>query len=398
MPNISLFFHVDIHAYSRTAKICVVDRNLILNNCGNYKLHGNSRLLPCQYKWVIPEQGDLDLLASALQDRNTIKITKSTSYLKIATSIAQLAWSVITLVRTSGSQFDRYGYAAFGLSILPYALMSLFNLIFVLVVGEYPFLSIMRTMISDEAKRQINGDQPQPVGVNRFSFGEVGSGPIESLPANSPESERCHGLVGQDDVVEAQLVLRDHKTLLQIISQPELTYELVEDRSMNTDVIFYVDSLTNCANPAWSQMRTDNCINIFKRLWSQIREYVRQSAETMGRFIKWIIALLSIITAPLLALVFPYGVIFWCTRFHKQESTIIERVSMMLWLSVSQISMIVFFMYTQANPRLSIFFFRVQCKDIIKVLGRVLLLLLFIPPVIGFVMVGKMLCACLPSK
>jgi len=68
------------------------------------------------------------------------------------TSVAQLILSCITIYRARGSQLARYGYAAFGLSVFPYTVMSFVNLVFVGILGEYPSLYIMRTAVLDEAK------------------------------------------------------------------------------------------------------------------------------------------------------------------------------------------------------------------------------------------------------
>ena len=68
-------------------------------------------------------------------------------------SVAQLIFSSITLYKARGSQLQRYGYAAFGLSVFPYTLMTFVNLVFLTVVGEYSTIFILRTAILDEAKQ-----------------------------------------------------------------------------------------------------------------------------------------------------------------------------------------------------------------------------------------------------
>lgn len=47
---------------------------------------------------------------------------------QILISLAQLLFAITTIYRSRGDQLDRYGYAAFGLTVIPYAWMSHVNL------------------------------------------------------------------------------------------------------------------------------------------------------------------------------------------------------------------------------------------------------------------------------
>ena len=95
---------------------------------------------------------------------------RSKSIVKGFGSVAQLVFSSITLYRAR----DRYGYAAFGLSVFPYALISFVNLV-VIIVGEYSTHFVLRMAISNEAKRCT-------------SSGTI-SDEIGTLPEESPVDE-----------------------------------------------------------------------------------------------------------------------------------------------------------------------------------------------------------------
>ena len=71
-------------------------------------------------------------------------------------AIAQVIFSSITIYRTRGDQIEKYGYTAYGLSVYPYALMSLANLIKLAVCGRYPFAYVLRTTTLVEAE-EIGG-------------------------------------------------------------------------------------------------------------------------------------------------------------------------------------------------------------------------------------------------
>jgi hypothetical protein len=53
----------------------------------------------------------------------------SYNLIKIIISMVQLLFAIATLYRTRGDQIDRYGYAAFGLTVVPYAWMTVINLV-----------------------------------------------------------------------------------------------------------------------------------------------------------------------------------------------------------------------------------------------------------------------------
>ena len=66
-------------------------------------------------------------------------------------ALGQLAFSTTTIYRTRGDQTKRYGYAAFGLTVTQYALMSLINLLGNLLCPQYPALYLVRSKEMDEA-------------------------------------------------------------------------------------------------------------------------------------------------------------------------------------------------------------------------------------------------------
>ena len=100
---------------------------------------------------------------------------RSTEVASAAIAIAQVIFSSITIYRTSGDQIEKYGYAAYGLSVYPYALMSLANLIKLAICGRYPFLYVLRTATLVEAEKN-GGVFEGAVGnleVNRRKSDEV---------------------------------------------------------------------------------------------------------------------------------------------------------------------------------------------------------------------------------
>ena len=70
---------------------------------------------------------------------------------KAIIAIVQTVYASITLYRTRGDQIRRYGYAAFGLTVLPYLIMSIMNLFATSLVPDYSSLYIVRSLELEEA-------------------------------------------------------------------------------------------------------------------------------------------------------------------------------------------------------------------------------------------------------
>ncbi|KAI9857955.1 MAG: hypothetical protein M1813_007924 [Trichoglossum hirsutum] len=81
-------------------------------------------------------------------------ITSNYSFLKGLVAIFQTVFASVTLYRARGDQIQQYGYAAFGLTVAPYLLMSIVNLIGILVTPEYPAVYLVGSDVMFEASRR----------------------------------------------------------------------------------------------------------------------------------------------------------------------------------------------------------------------------------------------------
>lgn len=81
-----------------------------------------------------------------------IEIASSYNVLKTAVTFSQAVSGVYTLYQTKGDQTKRYGYAAFGLSVLPYAIMAVVNLISTLLTPEYSSMYLVESQEMVEAQ------------------------------------------------------------------------------------------------------------------------------------------------------------------------------------------------------------------------------------------------------
>ena len=89
----------------------------------------------------------------ALRESEGIKLCRSEELTSAFVGIAQVIFASITIYRARGDQIEKYGYAAYGLSVYPYLLMSLANLIKLAVCGRYPYAYVLRTATLAEAEK-----------------------------------------------------------------------------------------------------------------------------------------------------------------------------------------------------------------------------------------------------
>jgi hypothetical protein len=136
-------------------------------------IHGHCRLPPGYQLAVLPHDAVISASLRTGQDPDIqhpdplpdfwespnsvwIRNTVSSSYSlpKGIVAIAQVLYATTTLYRARGDQIAQYGYAAFGLTVIPYTLMSIVNLVGTLVTPEYPALYMLVSDVMAEASRR----------------------------------------------------------------------------------------------------------------------------------------------------------------------------------------------------------------------------------------------------
>ena len=79
-------------------------------------------------------------------------IISSYSAVSGISGISQLLFGLTTVYTAAGPQIGRFGYAAFGLTVLPYTIMSLVNTIATMVTPAYSCVYLVDSEIMEEAK------------------------------------------------------------------------------------------------------------------------------------------------------------------------------------------------------------------------------------------------------
>ncbi|KAJ7056286.1 hypothetical protein C8F01DRAFT_1087151 [Mycena amicta] len=131
--------------------------------CSMRKIHGVQKAsLPRGYDFALVPR-DAVVLSSQLPPPsstgdNPIVISTSRNASRAVVAIVQTCYGAYTLYLTRGDQIARYGYAAFGLTVAPYTLMSIINLLGSLLTPSYPTMYLVRSEVMDEIDRRFGRD------------------------------------------------------------------------------------------------------------------------------------------------------------------------------------------------------------------------------------------------
>ncbi len=67
-------------------------------------------------------------------------------------ALAQAIYTSVTLYQARGNQINQYGYAAFGLTVAPFVLVSIINLIGNIFAPTYNAIYMIETSVMTEAQ------------------------------------------------------------------------------------------------------------------------------------------------------------------------------------------------------------------------------------------------------
>jgi hypothetical protein len=205
------------------------------------------------------EASEFELLKS--ENGEDIKLASNYSWIKPLISLFQVLYAISTLYQTRGDQISRYGYAAFGLTVTPYAVVSVVNLISSLICPEFPNVFLVRSSVMDEAVRRGNcyfegvvGKLAEQTSVNLVS--ERKSLEIPEFKSASPftfvgekvpivEEASNQATDSHDDNEEKQITTVIPKTTLTVdgpdFAQPASVFESIsENNILPSTTIIYV--------------------------------------------------------------------------------------------------------------------------------------------------------------
>lgn len=128
------------------------------------KIHGRCNLPAGYFLITVPENATFSNDEAPSKNpfnvtpyrRPSISVSASYNTPQAFAAVLQAIFAALTLYHAYGHQIDRFGYAAFGLTVVPYAIMSLLNLIANLVCPTYPAMYL----VSNKALRELQTKSP----------------------------------------------------------------------------------------------------------------------------------------------------------------------------------------------------------------------------------------------
>ena len=138
-----------------------------------------------------------------LQPKADVEISSSYSLAQGLVAVFQTLYASTTLYRARGDQIERYGYAAFGLTVAPYLVMSIINLVSTILTPSYPTQFMVESEIMREAARRDGAQFNGVVGILKndqsvrkvadmvFKFDEQGHCSVRQQRSTS--SSAAHG-------------------------------------------------------------------------------------------------------------------------------------------------------------------------------------------------------------
>ena len=192
---------------------CFLPSNSIADSEGR-KVHGIC-CLPHGYALaILPPGAQISEICKDKREEPRPRIELSSNYNlpKCVIAIFQTLYASATLYQTRGDQIQRYGYAAFGLTVAPYLLMSIVNLLSTMLTPDYPCLYLVRSEVMDEAARREGAKFEGMVGTLKsdprrvWHYVEFTMDEYDRIFVRSPrESISQRGLYDATDVVQTQI-------------------------------------------------------------------------------------------------------------------------------------------------------------------------------------------------
>lgn len=198
----------------------------------NVKIHGVCQLAPGYALSYIPQ--DVKIYSHIKQMRSVsisrllgmshtpdIKLASTHDVPRILFSIIQTVSGGYPLYKARGSQIECYGYAAFGLTVLPYMMVSIINLIGSLLTNEYQTVYLVHSVTMDEIRGRgglcdgVVGSLERPDHqIYVYLDGETETRPkgLKMQFTNAPGEVRCQDIAGGSPKMALHLSERNHIT------------------------------------------------------------------------------------------------------------------------------------------------------------------------------------------
>lgn len=138
-------------------------------------------LLPPGYEWAeLPGRAVVSRLddseVAGENGKAEIQLGATHTFVQPIAAVVQTISAGITLYRTRGDQLDRYGFSAFGLTVVPYLIVSIVNFFAQIAIPKYNSLYMVQCDILDEAAARCGRAVPLFGIVGKLASGDPAAG------------------------------------------------------------------------------------------------------------------------------------------------------------------------------------------------------------------------------
>ncbi|UKZ88256.1 uncharacterized protein TrAFT101_004016 [Trichoderma asperellum] len=176
--RLALLGKTDLHKAARAGALIKVVRKgdyksssgeaiiLSKNKLWKPSIHG-TYTLPDEYAFaLVPSNAEFPVVVGGPNgDLSPANISSTYSPVKTIVSIVQLIFAISTIYRSRGDQIDRFGYAAFGLTVIQYAIMSFINLVANMTCPQYSHLYMVETELMRNLRANSDAHFQGVVGI-----------------------------------------------------------------------------------------------------------------------------------------------------------------------------------------------------------------------------------------
>jgi uncharacterized integral membrane protein len=333
-------------------------------------------------------------------ENSNIKVQPSYNYAQMVVAVVQLLYALSSLYRARTHQIERFGYAAFGLTVTPYAVMSLVNLMSFLFCPDFKELYLVHSSILEEVmtRKGLSVEKISVVGkldennelphvpkskgeLVRVDFdAEKRTATAHILAANmSPSSPK------DDANSRGESPSRRSATSTSDTSQSEFPYAIWEPEDETSTPPKDGPKLYICSN--FPHMTTDHPV---LRLWYWIfptaprKKKARPTLGATERVFKWdapdiVNLLLVMIVCGAIV-----GIVGGISRFQRNQSSLSQRVWTMLWLATGLSSSFI-------SHGVHYISMKARKAEWAQYLSWMVAIPLIAPAIGGFVIVGQMI-------
>jgi hypothetical protein len=309
--------------------------------------------------------------------KGDIEISSSLSTPKVIASIVQICASVLTLYRARGTQLQQYGWAAFGLTVIPYAIMSIVNLLANLVSPEYSAVYMVKSEVMTEAEH-VKGEFDGCIGKMRDTQSE----PTQQS-ANSTQQSTEPGQQSQEPAQQSQAPKQQsHESVQQLQEsekQPQKPTRRPDDVGHHI-CLFHHDPRTSIS-PRHASVPAENHY-IYKSdsntTISVPARGQRLDVPPDHNYYVWIGVVLFL---SLVVIAAPYLIIYGLTHYHHgPESTPVQRDFIEAWLVIGQVTGLIVAFYLWLSENISLRHRYIGFIVLVTIAGT--------PSIGGFIMAG----------